>query len=143
MDVRKLEWRFKDDTSKVPPQEPPVKIAFHGTKHSHVMYRFSMLEKIGGFEFTGFYEEVESIAEQLTQSFQMSSASTSLRHYTMRIQTSSLSTHWTLMFQNGLNSPSAIHLLSKDYSWRNPALIFLKIPMRLRKKFGARDLVWP
>jgi predicted dehydrogenase len=47
--------------------QPPVKIAFLGTRHPHVMYRFSILEKMAGFEFTGYYEEVESIAARLAK----------------------------------------------------------------------------
>lgn len=66
MDVRKSSFTFKDQIATVP-NEPPIKIAFLGTRHPHVMYRFAVLDKMGGFEFTGFYEEETEIAAQLAK----------------------------------------------------------------------------
>jgi hypothetical protein len=47
--------------------EKPLKIAFLGTRHPHVVYRFAVLDKMAGFDFTEFYEEVDSIAAQLAK----------------------------------------------------------------------------
>ena len=63
MDILGGGWSFKDK-GKVS-DEPPVKIAFLGTRHPHVMYRFAVLDQMGGFEFVGFYEEEEEIATRL------------------------------------------------------------------------------
>ena len=63
MDILKGAWSFeKEDEATT---EAPIKIAFLGTRHPHVMYRFAVLEKIRGFEFIGFYEEVAEIATKL------------------------------------------------------------------------------
>jgi predicted dehydrogenase len=67
MDVRKIDWSFKNDESKGASTDKPVKIAFLGTRHPHVIYRFAVLDKMGGFEFVGFYEEVDSIATRLAK----------------------------------------------------------------------------
>ncbi|KAJ6157937.1 Oxidoreductase [Penicillium chermesinum] len=66
MDVRKISFSFRN---QLPDGETlqPIKIAFLGCRHPHVMYRFAILEKMGGFEFSGFYEEDSAIAEGLAE----------------------------------------------------------------------------
>lgn len=61
MDVTKLAFNFDQDGAE--DQGPPIRIAFLGTRHPHVMYRFTILDKMGGFEFVGMFEEDETIAE--------------------------------------------------------------------------------
>ncbi|KAH8689178.1 putative oxidoreductase [Talaromyces proteolyticus] len=60
MDISKAKFSFQGETHDG--KQPPIKIAFLGTRHPHVMYRFAVLDKIGGFEFSGFYEEEDEIA---------------------------------------------------------------------------------
>lgn len=61
MDVTKLDFTFDKDAKA--DSEPPVRIAFLGTRHPHVLYRFTILDKMAGFEFVGMYEENQEIAE--------------------------------------------------------------------------------
>ncbi|KAJ5679944.1 oxidoreductase [Penicillium macrosclerotiorum] len=66
MDVRKISFAFqKPEDSSDEGKQIPLKIAFLGTRHPHVMYRFAILDKLGGFEFVGFYEEDSEIASRL------------------------------------------------------------------------------
>lgn len=64
MDVRKGTFSFKQDAQAIL-NGPPITIAFLGTRHPHVMYRFAVLDRMGGFDFTGFYEEDQEIAAKL------------------------------------------------------------------------------
>ena len=64
MDILKGSWSFEKE-SKANSTGASIKIAFLGTRHPHVMYRFAVLEQIGSFEFTGFYEEVAENATKL------------------------------------------------------------------------------
>lgn len=64
MDVRKISFTFERGGHD---GRDPVKIAFLGTRHPHVMYRFTILDKMGGFEFSGFYEEDPEIASGLAE----------------------------------------------------------------------------
>lgn len=66
MDILKTNWSFKNSPN-ANADGKPVKIAFLGTRHPHVMYRFAVLEKMGGFTFSGFYEENSSIASELAK----------------------------------------------------------------------------
>lgn len=66
MDILKTSFDFKNTTNGHT-TDKPIKIAFLGTRHPHVMYRFAVLEKMGGFTFSGFYEEDESIATKLAE----------------------------------------------------------------------------
>lgn len=66
MDISKASFSFKNGTEGGS-DLPPIKIAFLGTRHPHVKYRFAVLDKMGGFEFTGFYEEDVAIATRLAQ----------------------------------------------------------------------------
>ncbi|KAL1848414.1 hypothetical protein Plec18170_008012 [Paecilomyces lecythidis] len=65
MDILKTSFTFQDEANAS--NQSPIKIAFLGTRHPHVMYRFAVLDKMGGFEFSGFYEENEKIAEELAK----------------------------------------------------------------------------
>lgn len=65
MDILKTNWSFKD--SPIETANESVKIAFLGTRHPHVMYRFAVLEKMGALAFSGFYEEDSSIAAELAK----------------------------------------------------------------------------
>ncbi|CAL5874228.1 uncharacterized protein PFLUO_LOCUS8516 [Penicillium psychrofluorescens] len=66
MDVRQISFTFEDEGS-LDESLPPIKVAFLGTRHPHVMYRFTVLEQMGGFEFSGFYEEDMGIATELAK----------------------------------------------------------------------------
>lgn len=66
MDVRRLSFSFGDQTPESKKLKP-IKIAFLGCRHPHVMYRFAILDKMGGFQFSGFYEEDSHIAEGLSK----------------------------------------------------------------------------
>lgn len=65
MDILHSKFSFKDESND--DKQAPIKIAFLGTRHPHVKYRFAVLNKMGGFEFCGFYEEVEEIASELAK----------------------------------------------------------------------------
>ncbi|KAJ5730687.1 oxidoreductase [Penicillium malachiteum] len=67
MDVRKISFTFENETDKTSDDVASLKIAFLGTRHPHVMYRFAILEKMGGFEFSGFFEEDTEIAKGLSE----------------------------------------------------------------------------
>ncbi|KAJ5174195.1 oxidoreductase [Penicillium canariense] len=67
MDVRKLDLNFDRGSFPQGAQHAPLKIAFLGTRHPHVMYRFAILEKLRGFECAGFYEENGEIAAGLAE----------------------------------------------------------------------------
>jgi predicted dehydrogenase len=68
MDILKSAWSFNNGVQKGDDaKQPPIRIAFLGTRHPHVMYRFAVLEQMGGFEFSGFYEEDEEIAGKLAE----------------------------------------------------------------------------
>lgn len=68
MDILKSSWDFKEG-SKADPTQPPIKIAFIGIRHPHVLYRIAVLEKMGGMELSGFYEEEEDIAAGMATRF--------------------------------------------------------------------------
>lgn len=64
MDILNSSFSFKSSGST---NEKPIKIAFLGSRHPHVKYRFAVLQKMGGFTFSGFYEEDTTIATKMAE----------------------------------------------------------------------------
>lgn len=61
MDVLESDFSFSGHENSG--SESPIRVAFLGTRHPHVMYRFAILDMMSGFEAIGFYEEDSDIAE--------------------------------------------------------------------------------